>query len=57
MEQAYGFTPTHTEQYISPTTHKSNKHNFQPNYALRTLFFRHNAKMFRHYNYTAPTIG
>lgn len=34
MEQAYGFTPTHTEQYISPTTHKSNKHNFQPNYAL-----------------------
>lgn len=24
MEQAYGFTPTHTEQYISPTTHMCN---------------------------------
>lgn len=29
MEQAYGFTPTHTEQYISPTTHKYKKYNFQ----------------------------
>lgn len=27
MEQAYGFTPTHTEQYISPTTHMCNTYN------------------------------
>lgn len=29
MEQAYGFTPTHTEQYISPTIHMCKKYNFQ----------------------------
>ena len=29
MEQAYGFTPTHTEQYISPTNHKCKKYKFQ----------------------------
>lgn len=36
MEQAYGFTPTHTEQYISPTTHKCKKYNFQTQASKRT---------------------
>lgn len=29
MEQAYGFTPTHTEQYISPRSLRAKYHNFQ----------------------------
>lgn len=33
MEQAYGFTPTHTEQYISPTTHR---HKTQDNFQAST---------------------
>ena len=37
MEQAYGFTPTHTEQYISPTTHKNMKYNFQADTRIKTL--------------------
>lgn len=36
MEQAYGFTPTHTEQYISPTTHKNKTYNFQAQASTRT---------------------
>lgn len=36
MEQAYGFTPTHTEQYISPTCHKCKKYIFQAQASTRT---------------------
>lgn len=36
MEQAYGFTPTHTEQYISPTAHRYKKYNFHTQASTRT---------------------
>ena len=37
MEQAYGFTPTHTEQYISPTSHMCNTYNCNAQGSTRTL--------------------
>lgn len=34
MEQAYGFTPTHTEQHISPNAHSCKKDKFKLKLAL-----------------------